>query len=455
MGQQIAFSDPPLRSKMFGDMSQRFCAWPAYLLFFLMLAFPSLYRFLYLKAFLFALLLAFVAIAGLRRLRLHPQIVMWTLFLSAVSLFFGLRGLFLGAVGASKCIQVYAFWPLVYMVLLGGISERIVKGLEKTMVFATIFVAVFLAYCVLGELNIVPPLPHLDWIFTQEELALGFVFAVLFGAGHAEIMFPAIGSLLFLVPFLLAAAVIPRSPNEGWVSKPWIITALALSLPIVVLSGRRGLQLVVMLTPLSTLAFGLFQPRKERWRLSRSLAVLTLSLVLLAAVSAIALRSSDKITFEGLADRFSEGFDFSASNRAVNEIVRVEQYLALMDGWRQAPFLGRGLGAVAPASIRSEGMPWLYELCYLDLLFATGLLGFAAYAAGILWIYWTGIKIIRQGGSDGRFMLAALVGMTGLLIANGTNPYLARFDGIWPIFLPLAFINHWLISQEHTRTAGF
>jgi len=344
-------------------------------------------------------------------------------------------------------------WPLVYMVLLGGINERILQGLEKTLVFATGFIAVFLVVCVLSELKFVPPIPHLDWIFTQEEMNAPAVFSILISEEHAETAFPAVGSLPFLVPFLMAAVVSPRSkPDERWVSKRWIFAALLLSLPVVVLSGRRGLQLVVMLALFVTLALGLFQPRKERRRLVKSLGAVTVSLLLLAVVSVLLLRLTDAITFEGIANRFSVGFDFSASNRSDSAVGRIDQYLALMDGCRQAPFLGNGLGAVARTSIRSEDMPWLYELCYLDLLFATGLLGFAAYTAGIVWIYWTGIKIIRYGGASGQFMLTALVGMTGLLIANGTNPYLARFDGIWAIFLPLAFINHWLVTRQNTQT---
>jgi hypothetical protein len=437
---------------MFGNASGRLCAWPAYLLFFLMLVFPTLFHFLYVKAFLFALLLAFVAIQSLGRLRLHPQIVLWTFFLSAVSLFFGLRGLFLGAPGAGNCIQIYAMWPLVYMVLLSGINVRILQGLEKTLLLATVFIAVFLAFFLLSELKIVPPIPHLDWIFTQEELNSGGVFAALFYQEHVETMFPAVGSLPFLVPFLMAAAV-SRGPqsHEGWISRRWGFVALLLSLPIVVFSGRRALQLVVMLAPFGILALGLFQPRKERQLLLKSLGRVTAVLLVVAVLSVPLLRPVYAITFEGITDRFFTGFDFSPSNRADNAVGRIDQYLALMDGWQRDPFIGNGLGAVAHTSIRSESIPWLYELCYVDLLFATGLLGFAAYTAGIMWIYWSGIKIIKHGAAGGQFMLAALVGMTGLLIANGTNPYLARFDGIWAIFLPLAFINHWRVTRQNAQ----
>jgi len=64
-----------------------------------------------------------------------------------------------------------------------------------------------------------------------------------------------------------------------------------------------------------------------------------------------------------------------------------------------------------------------------------------------------GIRVIRTGGELGASILPIMVGMTGFLIANATNPYLARFDGIWTIFLPLAFINRWLLPENQTRTS--
>jgi hypothetical protein len=442
--------------KALDNASTGWWTWPAYFLFFLMLAFPMMHIVLYVKAFLFALLLTFVVTQALTRLHLHPKVVMWTLALAAVSLFFSLRGLLLGAPGAGTCIQVYAMWPLVYLVLLSGINNvRIFRGLQQTLVFSTAFIALFGVSFFLSQLNIVPHIPHIESIFTTEELDSTLYLGVSFSEGHVELTYPGLLSLPFLVPFLMAAVVGRRSHPDGeWVSRPWLSVALFLSLLIVILSGRRALQLVTMLAPFLTLALGIFQPKKERRLLTRSLGRVTVALVLLVVLSVPLLRSVYAISFEGLADRFSEGFDFSASNQSDSSTGRVEQYLALKNGWMEAPLVGRGLGASAHASIRSTSMPWVYELSYVALLFQTGLLGFAAYTAGIVWIYWSGIKIIKCGGVGSQFMLPVLVGMSGLLIANGTNPYLARFDGIWVIFLPLAFINYWLLIHDHAQNSA-
>jgi O-antigen ligase len=89
--------------------------------------------------------------------------------------------------------------------------------------------------------------------------------------------------------------------------------------------------------------------------------------------------------------------------------------------------------------------PWAYELYYLALLYQTGLLGLAAYAAGIGWLYYSALKLIRRSELAGRFMAPIIVGMSCFLVANATNPYLPKFDGIWTIFLPAAVINYWLL----------
>lgn len=48
----------------------------------------------------------------------------------------------------------------------------------------------------------------------------------------------------------------------------------------------------------------------------------------------------------------------------------------------------------------------------------------------------------------GPWMLAVLTGVSGLLIANATNPYLAKFDFMWVLFLPLAIINRHLLEKS-------
>src|ERR1700676_3099315 len=149
--------------------------WPAYFLFFLMVAFPGVLSLLYVKAFLFALYLMLIAIQGLTHLRLHPTVVLWTVILAVVSLFFGLRGLFLNTPGAGQSIQVYVLWPLVYLVLLSGIDNmRILQGLERTLAFSAVFIGLFGIFFSLSELNILPRIPYQDSMFAEGDLSAAF-----------------------------------------------------------------------------------------------------------------------------------------------------------------------------------------------------------------------------------------------------------------------------------------
>ena len=93
-------------------------------------------------------------------------------------------------------------------------------------------------------------------------------------------------------------------------------------------------------------------------------------------------------------------------------------------------------------------MPWAYELTYLALLFHTGAVGTFLYVACVGWIYWQGVQVIRHSAMYGPWMLAVLTGVSGLLIANATNPYLAKFDFMWVLFLPLAIINRHLLEKS-------
>jgi hypothetical protein len=92
--------------------------------------------------------------------------------------------------------------------------------------------------------------------------------------------------------------------------------------------------------------------------------------------------------------------------------------------------------------------PWSYELSYIALLYHTGLCGLGLYAAGVVWIFFTGWRIIRSGHPLAQRLIPVLVGTACFLIANATNPYLEKYDYMWVIFLPLAYVNLWLLRER-------
>jgi hypothetical protein len=421
-------------------------AFPAYVLVFLMLVFPMIFALRYVKVFLFALILATVVVMTLKtgRAGLHPAVAVWTLSLSALSFFFVLEGFFAGAPGAEQTATIYVVWPIIYsLVIAGARSKRILSGLIGTLALSTICIALYSIVYLLIQTNILPESRYFDLIsFDWRAQAFGL-------HDYIAMQFPGLNSLPFLVPFVLAALVtfLPNALGSLPIRRGLLWAAAFLGLASVLISGRRALYLATLTFPFLTLLFLSFQPVVERRLSRRVLARVTACGVLSLVILLIPLNAVYGVSLSGLGDRFSVGFDFSPNSEDTGATDRRVQYHALLAGWMENPILGAGHGSPAFGSIRSEESPWNYELYYLALLYQTGLLGFTAYAAGIFWIYWMGMRVIRSGGYLSALMVASLVGLTSILVASASNPYLARYDAMWVIFLPLAIINFWLLSD--------
>lgn len=412
-------------------------AWLAYLLFFLMLFVPTAYQVV--KAPMLVALVLMVAAGALvsGRLRLHPAVLLWTVFMMCVGLAFMIRGLLGDAPGAIRVGTVYVVWPLVYTVLVAGASRWLVLlGLARTMVVATLAIA---AYGVSYILHVVGLLPSFLYLPLDQGQLIGLYH------GYIELNLYNLSSLLFLVPFLIAVLMTWSDRDSAPASRFWLWAAVVAGGALVLLSGRRALLLVVSLAPLFTLAARQLLPAEDRqssWRVmlstvaGASVALVAL-LLYLSAVYGFSLATVWRM--------FLLGFDFG---RDVSATARSNQFVALMTEWANAPLLGAGHGASAAGSVRSVEQPWAYELSYAALLFHTGLVGFIAYISAVGWIYAEGLRVIREGGARASYMLSVLVGLTCFLIGDATNPYLEKYDLMWVIFLPVALINHRRLERD-------
>ncbi len=72
--------------------------------------------------------------------------------------------------------------------------------------------------------------------------------------------------------------------------------------------------------------------------------------------------------------------------------LRLQQWGAMVDAWKERPLLGHGLGATLHSITRSETMPWSYELFYGALLLKIGLVGVTVYAVATGWVFYPGIS---------------------------------------------------------------
>lgn len=418
----------------------RLAAWPGYFLFFLMLFVPTRYQ--PVKAVLLALVLSIILMNILAhggRIRIHKTVLMWTVFYVTLGLMWISIGYLHNAPGALRVSTVYMLWPLVYTGLVAGIfNERILRTILRVLVFATIAIAFYSASYILYAAGL---LPDFLYIGIDQGQAIGFY------SGYIEFRLFSISSLLFLVPFLVAALLTWPKNSDIPVPRGWLWCAFALGIILVLLSGRRALLLIVAISPVISMVLRNFLPGHGRIRNTKLAIRVFAGVALFLPVMVFCLSLLFDFNVRSVWEMFSEGFDFTRSGSA---LARYEQFFALVDGWKQYPLLGAGHGAGVAFS-RSSEMPWAYELSYVAMLYQTGLIGFILYASGVAWIFWMGVRMIRLGHSLGIQILPVLTGTACFLIGNATNPYLGKFDYIWVIFLPVTFINCWLLQRRRGR----
>jgi hypothetical protein len=412
-------------------------AWLGYLLFFLMLFVPTSYQVVKAPMLVLLVLLVLAGALARGRWRLHPLVLLWTVFLVGVGLLFMVRGLMLGAPGAIRVGTVYVVWPLVYMMLVAGATRwEVLRGLGRTMIASTMAIALYGFSYILHVVGWLPAALFLPVDLGQQiGLYRGFIELNLYN----------LSSLLFLVPFVVALLMTWSQRGVLLASRTILWIALVMGGALVLLSGRRALLLVVMLSPALVLVFRGGLPAGERRSGQRRLVGAFLGAGVAALCLLVYLNAAYHFSLLSVWRMFLQGFDFG---RDVSATARSDQLTALMTNWAGSPLLGAGHGASAAGSVRSVEMPWAYELSYAALLFHTGLVGFLAYSAAVVWIYVEGWRVIQRGGAVASYMLAVLVGLSCFLIGNATNPYLEKYDLMWVIFLPVAVINYGLLARS-------
>ncbi len=404
-------------------------------LLFLMLFVPASYQ--PVKGVLLALVVLAIIIRALveGRIALHPKVAFGCVFFSVLGVFFILRGYLANAPGALRMGTVYVLWPWVYTLLLAGLAvDARLWRVARVMVWSAIAVCIYCVSYILWSAGLLPNSLYIPLDLGQR---IGFY------QGTVEFSVKSLGSLIFLVPFVTAALLAwPRGAPLG---RRWLWLTVILGFPLGLLSGRRALQLVLVLAIPVALAFRQFLPPELRAAQRRGLRRALWGGAIAAVVAVAALQATYGLRLDAVWATFKTGFQFASDPVAQS---RALQFQALMKGWLASPFLGSGHGAPAPDVIRSTEMPWAYELTYLAFLYHTGIIGFVLHAVGIGWIYTWGIRIVREGTAISPLMVSVLTGMTTFLIANATNPYLERYDYLWVIFLPLAFVNLALLARE-------
>ena len=400
--------------------------------FFLMLVVPTTLQVP--RGLLLMVLLTGAGLAALKRgFRFDPWILGFTLVCVTASTLFITWGAFNHAPGALRVGTVYVLWPLVYLVFIGVMSHpRDWKPYVDAISVSTV-VAVAMILAILAEAAgflAIPAAQLLEFLDAGVALYEGIV----------EFNLVTTSTLLFAVPFLIAKVVGGYSRERPLMK---FIEAIALlgGLVALMFSGKRALWVVVALSPFIALVMmRAYGARLPVARLGGFAAI-----ILVALGTAAVAYELDPVA---IWDDFAKGFDFAAQEEHVGAWRRKEQFFALLAGWEASPLFGAGHGGPASDKFGLEEESFAYELSYVALLFHVGLVGVVIYALPLAWLYYRSIKLMREDPTSRAMMAPLLVGMTGFLIANATNPYLEKFDYLWVIFLPAAVPNSYLVTRR-------
>lgn len=424
-------------------------AWLGYILFFLMLFLSASYQ--PIKFVLLLLVLLIVSgkiVLHHGRIALHPIIPIWTLFMVIVGIFFTIRGWLNDAPGALHVWTVYIAWPCVFTFIIAGIGKDffIIKALFRILVFASLAISLYAFSAILNKLGLIPDFLYIE--FDQGQLIASNNIGKIYIGGFS---IHSINGFPFLIPFLFTALFLWTNKIPRIVSRFWLWISLICSIIAGLLSGRTAIWVLIFLSPVMAL-FALLLLRPEYRKTVRKIIfkVIPLFIILVLVLGTFFIRSD--VDFDPLFKRIEGKIDILHGE---GQEIRRLQFIALLEGWKQYPLLGSGFGSVAPGDPKLEGKNadnlWAYELIYVALLYRTGIIGFSIYLSGVVWIYWMSLKIVRSRDHLALYVLPMIVGMTGFLIANATNPYLGLFDYMWVIFLPIALVNYWLVTSPSRK----
>jgi hypothetical protein len=355
------------------------------------------------------------------------------------SFFYILVGLFNNSPGVLKVSTVYFVWPILFLYFVGFFKDiKVVHYFSYGIIISGILSSLLIIN------NILNTFGYLSITNNTVYEALGF--SVFWEGGFTKISSTNLVTVFCVYIFTLSILFLPKNiraiiyPNTKLITLTMVLCAVLLFL-----SGRRAFWLVGILSPVIILLVYYLSSVKVNIR--RYLFFISIVLVISVFLFAYLAFDNDRFLQE-----FSSIFVFDDPG-AESNLLRKEQYDALIQGWKTSPIWGSGLGSVAAGSIRDPIAPWNYELSYIALLFQTGIIGVIIYTFSICWIVFKSMQLSRKSGHNAVLLLPFICTLICFLLANATNPYLAKFDYLWVIFLPIGIMNSILLMERKNAQA--
>ncbi len=123
---------------------------------------------------------------------------------------------------------------------------------------------------------------------------------------------------------------------------------------------------------------------------------------------------------------------YSAGSTNIRKIMHDK----LIDAWKEAPIIGRGMGASVPGFTRDPVAVWAYESYYHDTLFKKGIIGTCILGFFFSWIAYSLYRIARINKRVSPIIIPIIVGFVCMVVGASEDPYYTTLGNLWAIYLP-------------------
>ena len=217
-----------------------------------------------------------------------------------------------------------------------------------------------------------------------------------------------------------------------------------LTILIVIVSGRRALQVVVPLALLLSVLGHSLGGGAVRLKYLGFICVVAVS-ALLVLPTILGVEDAIANTFQNFMDAFG-----NASRGASVRSVQIQNFLV---GIEQAPFFGQGAHSYLRDYLRSDTGGYSYELVYLAFLYQVGLVPSAVLLLMLFGYFVFMVKLaVSSTDSMSERYISFIIGSTCFFIAGATNPLLYS---VWFWVLLVAFANTDQTKIVFTSTDSF
>lgn len=355
----------------------------------------------------------------------------WFAIYIGSNIFFMILSILHSNPGAFTYINVDLVEPILFAVIIVLIGKWELDRIGRFLIYISLFLYVYLIIGFLSVNDFIP-ISNMPFIITD------FGGLLPFGLMKADAQF--IQWLYFLIPGNICLFFFREEITDRKIIRI-IILNFILSYVATILILKTALILVSVFTIILSLV--LLRYKKNRKLLSSNKLISAVGLLILTVVAWNVFNIGDFVYDTVLKKvMISLGNDGYVNSYGVSDIggtVRRRQIADLLNTWRLSPILGRGTGADS-LNYTSSTVHGLYEMTYVAKLMQRGIVGMMIYIGLIGWMFKKMLYYIKHDimKIESLYLFA---GLAGMLLANGTNPYLESFDKLIILFLPLVIVN--------------